>query len=105
MIVRGAHMGAANGVGKVQRQSPAGELDVVVRDRGNVAHLTYFTIYIVLTGYTVRRSVGPVKARGTHNWRSSVGQLLEAQDMEILLVVGAFVALAIAAQYFGWDSR
>jgi len=25
--------------------------------------------------------------------------------MEILLVVGAFVALAIAAQYFGWDSR
>jgi len=25
--------------------------------------------------------------------------------MEVLLVVLAFVALAIAAQYFGWDSR
>jgi hypothetical protein len=40
-------MRTADGVGEVERQSTAGELDVVVRDRGNVAHLTQVTVHYV----------------------------------------------------------
>jgi len=43
VIVGRPDVGTANGVRKVERERAAGELDFVVRDRGNVAHLTHPT--------------------------------------------------------------
>ena len=57
VIVGRADVRSSDGVGEVQRQRTAGELDLVVRDRGKVAHVTDGTTYCLLTGYTIRHSV------------------------------------------------
>ena len=58
-------MGAADGIGEVERQGPAGKLDVVVGDGGNVAHLTELTVLTSLTGYSLRPSVASGQAGGS----------------------------------------
>ena len=65
VVVSRAHMGAADGIGEVQRQGPAGKLDIVVGDGGNVAHLTELTVLTSLTGYSLRPSVASGQAGGS----------------------------------------
>ena len=43
-------VGASDRVREIERESAPGKLDVVVGDRGNVAHLTAETTYRFLTG-------------------------------------------------------